>query len=203
MPRAENPPLRAEHSSATRSAIVESARRLFAERGFAAVSIEDIVRQARVTRGALYHHFRDKRDLFAVVTEEVERDVTQKVLDQAELENDALAEMLRGTGKFLDLCTEQEVRQITIVDGLAVLGYETHHEIHSRYGLALVRGALTLLAEQKRLKPELVEPLSHLVFGAVLEAAMAVGKSEDPAAEQERYRLALEEMLRGVTDRAG
>ena len=198
MARADDKPLRAEHSEATRTSIVASARALFAERGYAGVSIEDIVRRSRVTRGALYHHFRDKRELFATVCEEVHREATERVLEQSELENDALEELVRGTGRFLDLCLDPEVRQIIIIDGSAVLGWDEHHAIEERYGLALLRAGLTLLAQQGRIPEDEVEPLANMLLGSVLEAGMDLGRAEDPHATRARYAAAFERVLRGT-----
>src|SRR5919199_3104486 len=105
----ESKTLKEEHAEATRAALVASARALFAERGYAAVSVEQIVRRARVTRGALYHHFEDKSDLFRAVFESVQRDLAQRLMDAASAQPDTADHLEAGCHAFLDACTEPDV----------------------------------------------------------------------------------------------
>src|SRR5207247_3458166 len=113
--------LKAEHAEATRDALIASARRLFARRGYADVPIEEIVRRARVTRGALYHHFRDKADLFRAVFESAQQDLAKQLHAAAMAQPDPARHLEVGSHAFLDACTKPDVQRIVLLDGPAVL----------------------------------------------------------------------------------
>src|SRR5690348_3168479 len=132
-------------SEATRRLLVTAARRLFGARGFAGVGTEEIVRAAGVTRGALYHQFRDKEDLFAAVFEQVEGELIKRIGEVAAVHAaDPLTELRVGAETWLDACAEPEVLRIVLLDAPAVLGRERWREIALRYGLGLVVAALQL-----------------------------------------------------------
>src|SRR5258708_37219065 len=112
-------------SEATRQALVRSARALFGARGYADVGTEEIVRAAGVTRGALYHQFRDKTDLFAAVAEEVEAEIADRIAAGAATEATEPMDVLRaGARLFLDACAEPEVERIVLLDAPSVLGWQ-------------------------------------------------------------------------------
>ncbi len=163
-----------EQSQRTRDALVRAARTLFAEKGFAGTGTEEIVALAGVTRGALYHQYKDKTALFLDVFEHVERDLTARLAEGVAGLDDPI-EMLHISGEaFLDLCRETEVRQIALIDAPSVVGWETWREVDARYGLGLLRMLLNLAATRGLIDAEHVEQLSHLFLGAVSEAAMVV-----------------------------
>jgi AcrR family transcriptional regulator len=177
----------AERSEATRAALTAAARRLFAERGYEAVSAEEIVRAAGVTRGALYHHFGGKAELLDAVHEELEREVTERiarVVLGSELES-PLEAMRAGVGAFLDECAKPEVRQIALHDAPAVLGWERWREVAAANGLGLIEASLAAAIEAGELRPLPVRPTAHLLLGALDEAAMLAARTEDPAARAE------------------
>src|SRR6185312_5721109 len=129
-------------SEATRHQLVTAARTLFGARGFADVGTEEIVRAAGVTRGALYHQFRDKADLFAAVAEEVEAEIAGLIAAGALGEADPLQVLRTGAQLFLDACAEPEVERIILLDAPAVMGVEAWRDLAGRYGLGLVQLAL-------------------------------------------------------------
>jgi len=176
-----------ERTEATRSALIEAARRLFGERGYAAVGTEEIVRSAGVTRGALYHHFGGKQDLLEAVYRQVEEEVTQRIAAVA-LEGGGtspLASMRAGAVMFIDACTEPEVQRIVLLDAPAVLGWDRWREIAAFYGLGLIEGSLTAAMEAGEIDRQPAKPLAHILMGALDEAAMLVARSPDPAAREE------------------
>src|ERR1700754_1886755 len=125
----------AERSATTRIALVGAARRLFAAQGFAGVGTEAIVREADVSRGALYHHFADKTELFAAVLEDVEREVAEQLAAVAGT-SVGFVEMLVGAMEaWLDLCARPEVQRIVLTDGPSVLGWPRWREICQRHVL--------------------------------------------------------------------
>src|SRR6187549_1210662 len=173
-----------ERSQATRGALVTAARRLFAERGYAGVGTEEIVRAAGVTRGALYHHFADKRDLFEAVYEQLEADLTERIASGALAANadSPLAAMRAGAAMFLRACTEPEAQQIALLDGPAVLGWDRWREIGAEHGLGLIEATLQAGVRAGAIAEQPVRPLAHVLMGALDEAAMLVARAEDPEA---------------------
>ena len=143
----QRPPTRrtqAERTAATRALLIDSARKLFADKGFSAVSTEAIVAAAGVTRGALYHQFDDKAALFAAVYEEVERELVADVAERivAVGPADQLQAMRIGARLFLDLCSAPEVQQIVLIDAPAVLGWEQWRAVGVKYGLGVIEAML-------------------------------------------------------------
>jgi AcrR family transcriptional regulator len=172
----------AERSETTRAALVGAARGLFAERGYSGVGTEEIVRNAGVTRGALYHHFAGKRELFAAVYEQIEAELAERIAAGA-LQTGAaapLTAMRKGTEILLDACTEPEVQQIALLDGPSVLGWDRWREIAGRYGLGLIEATLQAAIEAGAIDRQPVRPLAHVLMGALDEAAMLVARAEDP-----------------------
>lgn len=166
-------------SEATRAALIAVARSLFAERGYAATPTEEVVRRAGVTRGALYHHFRDKEDLFEAVYEQVEEEVTRRVMIASASADDLWRGLHAGAQTFLDECLRPDVQQIVLLDAPAVLGWQRWKEIEARYGLGLLRSALAAAMEAGLIQRQPVDPLAHMLLGALTEAAMMVGRAED------------------------
>ena len=137
----------AERSEATRKALVDVGRKLFAKRGYADVGTEEIVRRAGVTRGALYHHFSGKEDLFRAVAEQVEEEMTRKSAEAALAHQDPWEQQRAGWEAFLDACLDPAVQRIILLDAPSVLGPKVWREIASKYGLALVQFSLRSLIE--------------------------------------------------------
>ena len=127
----------AENSAATRAALIKIARKLFAERGYAETATEEVVRRARVTRGALYHHFKDKKDLFKAVLLEEEKRLAELTAIASAGETDPLNIMGKATEAFLDECLDPAVRQIVLIDAPAVLGWEEYRRIDDEHFLAV------------------------------------------------------------------
>jgi AcrR family transcriptional regulator len=172
----------AERSLATRSALVAAARPLFAERGYAGVGTEEIVRAAGVTRGALYHHFAGKRELFAAVYEQIEAELSARIATEA-LDAGATAPlqaMRSGAKMFLRACTVPEVQRIVLLDGPSVLGWDRWREIAAEHGLGLIEATLQAAVDAGAIAPQPVRPLAHLLMGALDEAALLVARSDQP-----------------------
>jgi AcrR family transcriptional regulator len=193
--------LKEEHAEATRAALVASARALFAERGYAAVSIEEIVRRARVTRGALYHHFEDKADLFRAVFEAVQTDLAQRLRDAASAQPDVARHLEVGCHAFLDACTEPDVQRIVLLDGPAVLGWEAWHESDVNFGLELLQLSIQAAIEGGTVEKQPVAPLSHMLLGALNGSGLEIARARDPARARREMRKALDRLLAGLRPR--
>jgi AcrR family transcriptional regulator len=186
---------RAEQSEATRGALLAAARELFAERGYAAVGTEEIVRAAGVTRGALYHHFEGKKDLFRAVYEEVERETVEVVAAGAEGARSPLEVLRAGARAWLDACEDPAVQQITLLDAPSVLGWEEWREIGVKYGFGLIQGTLQAAIDAGDLPPQPVKPLAHLILGAIDEAGLLVARADDDGKTRREVGDSVEQFL--------
>lgn len=188
----------ADRSTATRAKLVKAARELFAKRPYADVGTEEIVRRARVTRGALYHHFTDKRDLFRAVHEQMEAELVELIGRQlAEAGSDDPAEALKtGVRSYLDACADPSFARITLVDAPAVLGWAEWRRIDEENALKLILAGLEAGMAAGTLRRQPVAPLAQLVLAAMGEAGLVIANSDDPQAR----RVEMEEALIGWLD---
>lgn len=172
----------AERSAETREALIAAARPLFAAAGFAEASLEVIVRAAGVTRGALYHHFADKTELFAAVYERVDAEMAARMGEviAASKQTDPVQIMRLGAGFWLDACADPEVQRIVLVEAPAVLGWERWNEIGNRYNLGLVRDLVNTAIETGRIPPQPVEATAATLLGAMREATLYVARAQNP-----------------------
>ncbi len=189
---------REAEARATRDALIEAARALFTERGYGAVGTEEIVARAKVTRGALYHHFEDKRDLFRAVFERVEADLMKRIGATMESADDPWELMVSGMRAFLDACEEPAVKQISLTDAPAVLGWEEWREIDNRHGLGLTRAALQGAVDAGVLRPIAVDPMAHLFVAALSEAAFVIAHAEQPRKARAQVEEALVQLVKGL-----
>jgi AcrR family transcriptional regulator len=184
----------AEKSEATRVGLIAAARELFAERGYAEVGTMEIVSRAGSSRGAMYHHFKDKKELFRAVYEQIQQEMIDRVdRAMAEAGDDMLAAFEIGLRTFLLACVEPDKARIGLVDAPAVLGWQEWREIDERYALGLVTEGLRLGQQTGALRPDLpLRPLAHMVLASLGEAGLFVAGSDDPdAARREAVPAAL------------
>ncbi|MFI5027543.1 MAG: TetR/AcrR family transcriptional regulator [Solirubrobacterales bacterium] len=196
----------AERSRSTREALIAAARSLFAEHGYAGVGTEQIVRSAGVTRGALYHHFDGKRALFEAVYERVEAELATKIASGAlaAKADSPLRAMRAGAEEFLRAATEPEAQRIILLDGPSVLGWDRWREIAAEHGLGLIEASVGAAIEAGAIAEQPVRPLSHLLMGALDEAAMLVARAEDPGSTLAEVGGALDALLAALgADRPG
>jgi AcrR family transcriptional regulator len=187
-------------SEATRLRLVTAARELFGARGYAGVGTEEIVRAAGVSRGALYHQFRDKADLFAAVAEQIEAEIAGRIAADAAVSAAGPAAALGiGARLFLDVCAEPEVERIILLDAPAVLGWEAWRELTGRYGRGLVEQGLQTAMHAGALTPQPVVPLAHILIGALNESALYVARAQDPPAAREQCAAIFDRILRSLT----
>jgi len=191
-------PTKAERSEATRAALVGAAEALFAERGFADTPTEALVKAAGVTRGALYHHFTDKADLFRAVYEGLEQRMIAQVEDAVAGLTDPVTVLHRGTEAFLDACLDPAVQRIVLLEGPTVLGWETWRQIDMAYGLGMVTAVLDLAMQTGVIRPAPVEALAHILLGGLNEGAMLMASSPDPDAARQRTGEALRAVIDGL-----
>ena len=198
---AEKPqPRRAEHASDTRAALVASARRLFAAQGFDATGTEQIVADARVTRGALYHHFRDKADLFRAVMAEAAGAVAQRLIDE-QLASEAaspLAEIQAGVAAYLDVCVTGDFQRIVLVDGPRVLGSDAWDELVERYGRGILEEWLERCVQAGDLEAVPIRALARLLIAMLTEASLTIARSATPSETRDELGIVLGRLLAGL-----
>ncbi|MEE3849742.1 TetR/AcrR family transcriptional regulator [Gordonia sp. LSe1-13] len=177
----------AERTAATRAALVAAGRTLFGNHGYAAVGTQSIVAEAGVTRGALYHQFKDKQGLFAAVYDQVEQDITAEIATQvAQIgASDPLGALKAGSRVFLERATDPAVHQITLVDAPAVLGWSEWRARGEEFGFALIEGILLAAIAAGQIADQPVRPIAHVAIGALDESALYVAAAEDKAAATE------------------
>ena len=192
---------KAEQSDATRRLLLDVARDLFAERGYAGTATEEIVQRAGVTRGALYHQFRDKEDLFRAVYEEVERELTENMASglrsRISRDSDAWERMRAGNEAFLDACLDPAFQRIALLEAPSLLGWNVRSHV-ARHGLDMIRRVLEMAIEQGLIEPQPVEPTAHLVRAILNEAAVLLARSPDPAAARAEIGAAVDRLISGL-----
>jgi AcrR family transcriptional regulator len=194
-------PTQAERTEATRSRLVATARLLFAEKGFADTSTEQILAAADVSRGAMYHHFEDKQALFRATFEAVEADLTAQVRKAASSSSNPVDQLREGFATYLDQCRYPEVQRIVLLDGPTVLGWDTWHEIDERFAFGLLREFFATAAKRGAITAFMVDPLAHLLLGATMQAGMVVARSDNPAASKIEMTATFELILLGMSAR--
>jgi AcrR family transcriptional regulator len=184
-----------ERRAATRRALLEAGRELFAERGFAAAGQEEIVERAGVTRGALSHHFATKQGLFRAVVESLEHELAERIAEAAMRGDTPMDHLRLGCLAFLDAALDPAVRRIVLLDAPAVLGWQAWREMDTTYGLGLVSEALDHCMEGGFVTRRPVQPLAHILLAALNEAAMLVANADDPVATRVTVGLEVEHLL--------
>ena len=186
---------KALQSEKTRAELVRVARKLFEAKGFAGTGTEDVVRRAGVTRGALYHQFRDKKALFVGVVEELEREMTERIQAAVDAETEPWARLQAGFLAVLNACTEPEIRQILLLDAPAVLGVERWRTVEADYGLGLLSRGLEAIMKAGRMKPLPVRAMAHLLLGAISEGALMIASAEDPGKAHREVAAGLQQLF--------
>jgi AcrR family transcriptional regulator len=186
---------RAEQREQTRQALIRESRALFADLGYGAVGLAQIVAAAGVTKGALYHHFDSKADIFRAVLSEVQFEVAAAVAASAS--PIAWTRLVDGCHAFLVASTAPDVQRIMLIDGPAVLGWADWRALDEAASARHLVEALTTLVLEGTLPEQPVEPLAHLLSGAMNEAALWIAASSDPSALSQAL-AALSRLLDGL-----
>ncbi|WP_162795487.1 TetR/AcrR family transcriptional regulator [Nonomuraea lactucae] len=170
----------AERTRATTGELIETARRLFGRDGYAATSIDDIARESGLTKGAVYHHFSGKADVFRAVFVRQEERLAEVIAAAAAGAGDPWEGVRLGVRAFLRACAGAATRQIVLLDGPAVLGWEGVREIEYEHTLNLLHQGLAAAAARGDIAPGDVTVRAHLIFGALCEGGMLIARADDP-----------------------
>jgi AcrR family transcriptional regulator len=186
-----------DRSKATRATLIATARRLFAEHGYAGVPAGEIVAEAGLTRGALYHHFHDKQGLFEAVFVELETELGAEIRASMTATE---ASVPNALNTFLTACERPEVIQIGLIDAPAVLGWQAWRRIEEEHGLGLIMDFLRMARAQGELVTDAVEVLAKLMLSALIEAALVIANAEDRALARRQAQEALLALFAGLSN---
>jgi AcrR family transcriptional regulator len=171
---------RIEKGAATRERLIAAGRELFGERGYEGTSIGDVLATAGVARGALYHHFVSKRDLFDAVLDRVVAEIADAAADAARRSSDPVTALRNGCRAWLRMALDPHVQRIALIDPPAVVGWTRWRELDEQHTLGRLRRNLELIADAGGLPKRDVDLLAHMVLASVNEAALLIARSDDP-----------------------
>jgi AcrR family transcriptional regulator len=190
--------VRARQREQTRQALLREGRRLFSDRGYGAVGLAEIVQAAGVTKGALYHHFEGKAELFRAVLEDVQQEVGRRVASAADDHDDPWDQLVVGCQEFLTATADRDIQRVMLVDGPAVLGWNEWRAMDEAASARHLADALTALVDAGVIAPQPVAPLVHLLSGAMNEAALWLASSAAGPEDLAPTRAALGRLLRSL-----
>jgi AcrR family transcriptional regulator len=189
---------REEYAEATYEALLDSAAACFVERGFAATSLDEVASRARVTKGAIYHHFASKRDLFMAVLERQEEISAARLLRAGMEADDGWSMVLASVDALLDNISEPAYQRLCWVEGPAALGFEDWWECGERHEIEVIKTLMGRAVEAGFLQVQDLDMLSHVLFGAVCAGVLSMARSAEPARELERFRSVFLELMAGL-----
>lgn len=196
-------PRRQEYADASREALVASARELFIGVGYSAASIEQIARNARLTRGALYHHFESKTELFIAVFEQIETETMERLAEALRSPPAPWQAAMTALDAYLDACLTPAYKRIVLEDGPIALGWQRWRALDQQHTLHLIERIIATLIDAGELRPQSTALPARVICAAAGEAAFAVADSEDPAAARDDAAQLLRELLGGLRHGAG
>lgn len=186
-------------STANRDRLIAAARKQFAARGYAEVSVDDIAAAAGLTKGAVYYQFADKTDLFRVACESVLDDimaeVTAKTMGHSKHATD---EVVTGGDILFDAYESEGARRLLLMDGPSVLGHVQWTAVQERLRIGLGEHALGHLADEGLIPKRMIPMLAHLLFGAFTQGALQIATADDSASASKQARAAYKRLAQGL-----
>ena len=189
---------RAEYSEATRQALVDSAVDLFTKRGYAGTSLDEVVKRARVTKGALYHHFSGKQALFEAAFTQVETRTIESLTALVTGEGEPWDVAVAGLRAYVRKCLEPEYQRIIVHEGPVVMGWARWREAEEHFSFGLLRTAVQLLVDAGEIEDAPVEIMARLLFGALSAGASTIASSSDPKRTGREVERAILRVLEGL-----
>ena len=186
---------REEYTEATRLALLAAAREAFAHDGYQAAAIEAISRAARVTRGAFYHHFEDKKTLFDALVNDMQAEAAARIEARAKTHKAIWDRLTAGIDAYLDACLEPEYGRIVVREAPVVLGAKRYREIEEAYPMALLQATLEALKRRGELDFEDVDLLCRMVDAMICKVAIMLPDSKNPKAVRARGQEVIGRLL--------
>lgn len=190
--------LRDEHAQATRTAILAAARKMFTSKGYDECSIDELAAAARVTSGALYHHFRSKRDIMRAVFQMLDAELLQRVNAAAEKGKDATDELRLRVRALLDLCLEEDIRTIVFQQAPRVLGWQEYRSIDEGYAIRSITELLCRLRKERKTAKYDDKLLAFLLLAVVNEAGFQIATIRNGSKLRNECERILEAFLSGL-----
>lgn len=187
-----------ERRSRTRSAILAAATKKFGRAGFAATTVDAIASEACVAKGAVYHHFKNKEELFEHVFENVSSDLARSVASTADSTRGPLDNLMAATRTYFQLCSDPSIAQITLQDAPSVLGYDRWRALDTAHFGGFITGGLGFAMQVGAITSQPIEPLSNIVLAAIQAAALDCAAQDDFAAAAAMYLKTIEVLLSGL-----
>jgi AcrR family transcriptional regulator len=194
-------PLRVRQAEATRQLLIDVARENFTEHGYGATSIDDIIVQAGVARGALYHHFPGKEALFRAVYEVVEGEVVARVMAAAAAQASPWEALRSGLSMFLDACLEPSFRRIVVLDSVSVLQAQVMEVGIDPVELPMLRTVLTPLLGTTTFNGMAIDSLAYVALGGLYGASLFIARAADPLAARAEVDVVLDTLIGGLLHR--
>ena len=189
---------REEYAEATYEALLDSAAACFLEWGYAATSLDAVAKRARVTKGAIYHHFASKKDLFMAVLERQEENQARTINQAATAAADPWSAIVAAFDAFLETLSDPVYQRLCWVEGPAALGFEEWWACGERFEIPVIRSQLERAAEAGVLLIEDLDMLAHVLFGAVTAGVLAMARAADPEGERDRFRNVMLQVIHGM-----
>ncbi|MFS0554297.1 TetR/AcrR family transcriptional regulator [Brevibacillus sp. 179-C9.3 HS] len=188
---------KAEQKQQTIQNLMEVAREMFSTQGYADAAMEEIVKRAGVTRGALYHHFGSKEGLFQAVLASVQKEIGDQVEAEAAKSDDPWQQLILGCLAFVSSAVEHRNRRILLIDGPSVIGWETWRRMDEENSMRHLREQLHIMQEQGYLLPVSIDALTHLLSGAMNEAVLWISETTDHKQSLAEISTAISLLLEG------
>jgi AcrR family transcriptional regulator len=189
---------RVDYTESTRQALVDSGRDLFTKRGYAGTSLEAIVKRARVTKGALYHHFSGKQALFEAAFDQVETSAMNKLTEAVAGEGTAWERAIEGIQAYVGVCLEPAYQRIVIHEAPVVMGWERWREAEEHFSYGLVRATVEALIDAGEMEPLPVEATARILFGALSAGAETIASASDPKKSAAEVRKTIVAVMEGM-----
>lgn len=170
--------------------LIDVARTHFTNYGYADTALESIVHEANLTRGAVYHHFRSKKELFRIVLDDVQREVAERVEHEASASEDVWQQLYLGCRGFVMAAVEERNRRIMLIDGPAILGWEVWREMDKNHSMRLLREQLGIMQERGYFRMVPLDAMTHFISGGLNETALwLANESMQPNALDETMKV--------------
>jgi len=187
-----------DRSEATRRLILDAGQDLFGSKGFDATTIDDIAAQAGLAKGAIYHHYKNKRAIFQIVFERVSAQLADGLVGEIQPGDNMIAVLMEATRSFFAACAQPEVLQIMHRDGPTVLGHAEWLHLDAQYFGGLVSGALEMAMATGAIKQQPLDPLSRVILGALQGAILDCAQQSNYEHAAEEYLVVFEGILEGL-----
>jgi AcrR family transcriptional regulator len=182
---------RAAQGEATEKALRRHARKLFSQKSYAAAATDELVRRARVTKGALYHHFANKQELYRAVVEDMERELVVRIEAAAAGQRDPWRRLRAMCRAYLDACSDPSTARILVLEAPVVLGWKTWCQLEQENEVASFARCLGEVVQPP-------ETMARVVLGALNTAVRVIATAEDAAAARSQVDQTIDRLLSGL-----